>query len=131
MVMTSVGKIRKQVTGSGNWFLICGFWGCLSWHAIFCYKLFLSSEICSVNFFLVFSSTADLIPGSVAIACFILQSLGSIRGFTLVRPGKEPLCSTWLYRKFIFILPILDYRKGWGLGNRVIFGLELGLLLKK
>lgn len=114
--MTSVGKIRKQMMGSGNWFLICGFWGCLSWHAIFCYKLFLSSLRFAVLvlLLLLFSLLTDLIRGFVAVAYFILQSLGSVSGFTSVRPGKEPSCSTWPYRKFIFILAILDYRKGLG-----------------
>ena len=97
MVMTSVGKIRKQVMGSGNWFLICGFWGCISQPAVFCYKLFLSSLRFTVLFFFFvfvfcfFSLLADLISGFVAIAYFILQSMDSISGFTLVRSGKELL----------------------------------------
>lgn len=38
---------------------------------------------------------------SVTVAYSVLQSLGSITVFSLMRPGKETVWRTWPYRRFI------------------------------
>lgn len=86
-----------------------GFWFVASEFTLqtFCYRLFLSSLRFTYFFFPPPAGNNWIL----AITCLILKNLGGIIG----KAGEEPLCRILLYKKFGFMVPVLDYRRGSGI----------------